>query len=74
MPKMWEGGELGMKAAVPRVCVTCKHYVPDYYYCAVDNHYIGYLNCQELNKCKAYRLHEDYKRGGRLYDDRQDKK
>jgi len=60
-----------MKEKVDRICVTCQHYEP--YHCTVDDHYIGYLYCQEPTKCTDYRLHENYKRGGKWYDSRPEK-
>ena len=59
-----------MKAKVPKMCITCKHYEP--YHCLWADDYIGFLDCDEPVNCKAYGLHPDYKRGGRFYDDRPD--
>lgn len=67
-----EDGEVGMKERVPKMCITCQHYEP--YHCTVDDHYIGYLHCDELTKCRAYRLDEKYRRGGVWYDSRPEKK
>ena len=60
-----------MKERVDRICLTCRNYEP--YYCKLDNHYIGYLYCDIPTKCRDYRLHENYKRGGKWYNLRQDK-
>ena len=60
-----------MKERVYRICITCQNYKP--YRCTVDGHHIGYLDCQEPTKCKAYRLHENYKRSGKWYDSRPEK-
>lgn len=60
-----------MKEKVDRICVTCQHYEP--YHCTVDDHYIGYVDCEMPTDCRAYRLHENYKRGGKWYDSRPEK-
>ena len=57
-----------MKERVPHVCITCKHYEP--YHCTLKDGYIGYLYCAEPTKCKAWRLHGKYKKGGKWYDNR----
>lgn len=51
----------------PHMCITCKHYKP--YHCLLDNSYIGYLNCTELTKCGAWRLSDNYKKGGKFYEE-----
>ena len=60
-----------MKERVPHMCITCKNYEPDH--CTLDESYIGYLYRCEHTKCRAWRLHEDYKKGGKWYDSRLDK-
>lgn len=60
-----------MKEKVDRICVTCQHY--ETYHCTVDDHYIGYVDCERPTDCRAYRLHENYKRGGKWYDSRPEK-
>lgn len=50
---------------VRKCCVTCQHYEP--YHCNLTEHYIGYLYADEPTKCKAYRLHDNYKKGGKFY-------
>ena len=60
-----------MKERMPHMCVTCQHYEP--YHCTLNDGYIGYLYVQEPTKCKAWRLHENYKKGGKWYDSRPDK-
>jgi hypothetical protein len=60
-----------MKERVARICITCQYYKP--YYCEIDGSTIGYLYCQEPTKCRYYRLHENYKRGGKWYNLRPDK-
>ena len=54
------------------MCITCKHYEP--YHCTLNDGYIGYLYCNEPTKCKAWRLSDDYKKGGKFYEDRPEKK
>lgn len=61
-----------MKERVDRICITCQHYKP-MCRCTVDNHYIGYIYCDIPTKCTEYRLHENYKRGGKWYDSRPEK-
>jgi len=34
----------------------------------LNDAYIGYLNCDELTKCKAWKLSGDYKKGGKFYE------
>ena len=65
-----EGGK--MKEPVPKMCITCQHY--ELYHCTLNDGYIGYLYCSELTKCKAWRLHENYKKGGKWYDSRPERK
>ena len=48
----------------PHMCITCKHYEP--YHCLLDDSYIGYLYCAEPTKCRAWRLHDNYKKGGKF--------
>lgn len=55
---------MGMKT--PHKCITCKHYKP--YHCSLNDAYIGYLDCDELTKCKAWKLSGDYKKGGKFYE------
>ena len=57
---------------IPHMCITCKHYEP--YKCLQDNSYIGYLNCMEPTKCRAWRLHDIYKKGGKFYEEERRKK
>ena len=54
------------------MCITCKHYEP--YHCTLNDGYIGYLYCDAPTKCKAWRLSDDYKKGGKFYEDRPEKK
>lgn len=61
-----------MKERVGRACITCQFYEP--YHCTVAYHYIGYIDCEKPTKCKAYRLHENYKRGGKWYDSRPERR
>lgn len=60
-----KGGEVGMKT--PHMCITCKHYEP--YHCTLNDGYIGYLDCDKPTKCRAWRLHENYKKGGKFYEE-----
>ena len=62
---------MGVKERVDRICLTCQHYKP--YRCMFDDHYIGYLYCDIPTKCRDYRLHENYRRGGKWYSLRPDK-
>ena len=66
----WRG--IALKERVPHMCITCKHYEP--YHCTLNDGYIGYLYCDEPTKCKAWRLSDDYKKGGKFYEDRPEKK
>ena len=43
----------------PHMCITCKHY--ESYHCVLNDGYIGYLDCAEPTKCRAWRLSDDYK-------------
>ena len=61
-----------MKERVPHKCITRKYYEPSH--CVLDESYIGYLYCSVPTKCKEWRLHEDYKKGGKWYGDRPEKK
>lgn len=54
------------------MCITCKHYEP--YHCTLNDGYIGYLYCGEPTKCKAWRLSDDYKKGGKFYENIPEKK
>lgn len=56
------------KCKIPSKCITCQHYEP--YHCALDDSYIGYLYVQEPTNCRAWRLSEHYKPGGKFYDAR----
>ena len=60
-----------MKERVPKMCITCRHYEP--YYCTLSEATIGYLYCQEPTKCRAWRLHDNYKKSGKWYDSRPEK-
>ena len=57
------------KTKVPKMCLTCQHYEP--YHCTLDDSYIGYLYVEEPTKCKAWELHDDYKKGGKFYDSKE---
>lgn len=59
-----------MLKRVPKMCITCRHYEPRGWKCMVDMHYIGYAEGEERNKCKAYSLHDNYRRGGKWYESR----
>lgn len=61
-----------MKERMPKMCVTCQNYEP--YHCTLDDSYIGYVYCEELTKCRHWRLNEKYKPGGEWYDSRPDKR
>lgn len=50
----------------PHMCITCKNYSP--YHCELDDSYVGYLYAGEKNKCRAWRLSDDYKKGGKFYE------
>lgn len=52
---------------IPHMCITCRHFEP--YHCLLNDGYIGYLDCDKPTKCRAWRLSDDYKKGGKLYDD-----
>lgn len=60
-----KGGEVGMRT--PHKCITCKHYKP--YHCTLNDAYIGYLDCDELTKCRAWRKSAAYKKGGKFYEE-----
>ena len=49
----------------PHMCITCQHYEP--YHCNLDDSYIGYLYCDIITKCRAWRLSGNYKKGGKFY-------
>ena len=52
-----------MKERVPKTCITCKHYEP--YHCTLTDAYVGYLYCDAPTKCSAWRLRDEYKKGGK---------
>ena len=54
------------KRKIPRKRITCQHY--EQYHCTPDDSYIGYLYCFEPTKCRAWKLSEKYKPGGKFYD------
>ena len=62
-----------MKKPVPKMCLTCRNFYHYEYYCKTLHLYIGYLYCAEETKCKDYRLHDDYRRGGKFYNSREEK-
>lgn len=49
----------------PHMCITCKHYEP--YRCILNDGYIGYIDCDKPTKCRAWRLHDNYKKGGKFH-------
>lgn len=51
---------------IPHVCITCRHYEP--YRCNSNDAYISHLDCDEPNKCRAWELSDDYKKGGKFYE------
>ena len=51
----------------PHMCITCRHYEP--YHCTLNDAYIGYLDCAEPTKCRAWRLSDDYKKGGKFFEE-----
>lgn len=53
------------KRKIPHMCITCKNYQP--YHCELDDNYVGYIHAGEVNKCRAWRLSDDYKKGGKFY-------
>ena len=53
----------------PHKCITCKHYEP--YRCTLNDAYIGYLDCDEPTKCRAWRKSPAYKKGGKFYEEMQ---
>ena len=53
---------------VIKACITCQHFEP--YHCTLNYDYIGYLYCDKPTKCRAYRLSDDYKKGGKFYERR----
>ena len=63
---MEKGGEVGMKRT-PHMCITCKHYEP--YRCILNDGYIGYIDCDEPTKCRAWRKSAAYKKGGKFYEE-----
>ncbi len=53
---------------IPKTCATCQNYEP--YHCTLDDNYIGYLYCEKPTNCRAYRLSDNYKKGGKFYNER----
>ena len=53
------------RKAVPHMCITCQHYEP--YHCNLNDGYIGYVDCELITKCRAWRLSDNYKKGGKFY-------
>ena len=62
-----------MKKPVPKMCMTCRNYFSYEYYCTVRKLYIGYVHSAEYTKCKDYSLCDDYRRGGKFYNSREEK-
>lgn len=50
---------------IPHMCITCQHYEP--YHCNLKDGYIGYVDCELITKCRAWRLSDNYKNGGKFY-------
>lgn len=48
---------------VPHMCITCQNFEP----CNLNDDYIGYLHEEDITKCRAWRLSENYKKGGKFY-------
>lgn len=57
-----------MLKRVPKMCITCQHYEP--YHCTIDFSYIGYIYADKRTDCRAYRLSEHYRKGGKFYESR----
>lgn len=57
------------RKSVPHMCITCQHYEP--YHCNLNDGYIGYLDCDQITKCRAWRLSDAYKKGGKFYGQRE---
>lgn len=51
---------------IPHMCITCQHFEP--YHCTLNDGYIGYVDCELITKCRAWRLSDNYKKGGKFYD------
>lgn len=57
------------RKSTPHMCITCQHYEP--YHCILDDGYIGYVDCELITKCRAWRLSDNYKKGGKFYGQRE---
>ena len=53
------------KRKIPHMCITCQNFEP--YHCNLNDGYIGYLHAEDETKCRAWRLSDDYKKGGKFY-------
>ena len=51
---------------IPRMCITCQHYEP--YHCKLNDGYIGYLDCDTITNCRAWRLSDHYKKDKKFYE------
>lgn len=56
---------LDKRKAIPKMCITCQHYEP--YHCNLNDGYIGYVDCELITKCRAWKLSDNYKKGGKFY-------
>lgn len=52
---------------IPHMCINCKYYKS--HRCLFDNSYIWNLFCEEPTKCKSWKLSDDYKKGGKFYEE-----
>ena len=50
---------------IPHMCITCQHFEP--YHCTLNDGYIGYVDCELITKCRAWRMSDNYKNGGKFY-------
>lgn len=54
---------------IPHMCITCQHYDFESHHCNLNDKYIGYLDCDVITKCRAWRLSDNYKKGGKFYEE-----
>jgi hypothetical protein len=53
---------------IPRMCITCQHYDFEPHHCNLNDKYIEDLDCDIVTKCRAWRLSDHYKKGGKFYE------
>ena len=60
---------LNKRKPTPHMCIPCQHYEP--YHCNLNDGYIGYVDCEIITRCRAWKLSDNYKRGGKFFGQRE---